>query len=109
MSLAAGGRSQVSTAGGTEPRWAPDGRALYFVKGSELIAVPVGSEATFGAGRPKTLFAGLLPLVTDSGETYDVAAKPDRFLMLRPVDEQNAPEIRLVLNWFGDLRRSASK
>jgi Tol biopolymer transport system component len=109
-SLAAGGRSQVSTAGGTEPRWAPDGRALYYVKGSDLIAVPVGSEASFGAGRPKTLFAGLLPLLTDSGETYDVAAKPDRFLMLRPVDEQiNAPEIRLVLNWFGDLRRSAPR
>jgi dipeptidyl aminopeptidase/acylaminoacyl peptidase len=100
-----GGRLQVSNAGGAEPRWAADGRALYYVQADSLMRVPVEPGPTFSPGKPQALFGGLLPPVTDSGQTYAVAPKGERFLVLRPARENaGPPEVRVVLNWFDELR-----
>jgi serine/threonine-protein kinase len=100
-----GGRSQVSNAGGAEPRWAPDGRALYYAQADSLVRVPIEAGATFSPGKAQTLFGGLMPPVTDSGQTYAVSPKGERFLVLRPARENaGPPEVRLVLNWFDELR-----
>ena len=106
QSFASGGnRSRVSNAGGAEPRWAVDGRTLYYVQAGTLMSVPVESGVAFSPGRPRALFDGLLPPVTDSGQTFDVAPRGDRFLMLQPVrDGAGTPEVRLILNWFDELR-----
>ena len=41
---------------------------------------------------------------------YDVSRDGQRFLMLKPVDEPQAPlnEIHVVLNWSEELKRLAS-
>ncbi len=100
-----GGRSQVSNAGGAEPRWAPDGHALFYAQADTLMRVPIEPGAAFSPGKPEALFGGMTPPVTDSGQTYAVAPKGERFLVLRPARENaGPPEVRLVLNWFDELR-----
>ena len=84
----------------------PSGRAIYYLKDQEMVIVPVETAPAFVAGKAKTLFADVAPLIVDSAETYHVAPKGDRFVMTRPVDERAAaPEVRIALNWFGELRR----
>jgi serine/threonine-protein kinase len=101
-----GGRSQVSVAGGAEPKWSPDGRTLYYAQGDNLMAVPLEPGNAFVPGKPRMLFGALSPPITDSGQTYAVAPSGNRFLMLRPVREAaGPPEVRLILNWFNELRR----
>jgi serine/threonine-protein kinase len=99
-----GGRAQVSNTSGLEPRWAPNGSALYYTQANTLMMVPIESGAAFTPGKPRELFSGLLPPNTDSGQTYAVAAG-DRLLTLRPAREAGGPpEVRLILNWLNELR-----
>jgi serine/threonine-protein kinase len=101
-----GSRAQVSPAGGTEPHWAPDGRALYYQQADGMMMVPIDAGPAFSPGKPQMLFGGVSVTSTDSGQTYDVAPKGDRFLMLRSVREGGpAPEVRVIVNWFDELRR----
>ena len=52
-----GGRWQVSTAGGSGPRWSRDGRELFYLAaGGSLMAVPVTAGASFEKGTPRELF-----------------------------------------------------
>jgi serine/threonine-protein kinase len=100
-----GGRAKVSNAGGLEPRWALDGRALYYTQATSLMMmVPIEPGPAFAPGKPHELFSGLLPPNTDSGQTYAVGSG-DRFLMLRAAREASGPpELRLILNWLNELR-----
>jgi dipeptidyl aminopeptidase/acylaminoacyl peptidase len=110
LSMASGARvAQISVKGGDEPRWAPDGRALYYKQDDQLIAVPIESGATLNVGRPVTLLSGIPVWSTDSHQTYHVAPGGDRFLMMRAADQGGASqEVRTVFNWFTEVRRTMS-
>ena len=101
-----GGRAAISTTGGTEPRWAPDGRTIYYVNGDQMMAVPVELGAALSPGRPRMIFSGVVTVSIDSAETYHVAPAGDRFLMMRSVDQRGAPQdLHAILNWFTELSR----
>ena len=102
---ASGGRWQISTEGGEEPRWSRDGRELYYRNGNLFMSVAVETGQAFQAGKPVSLFGGIFDLRTNSGITYDVDPKKNRFLMIRPAEESSAPSVMIVLNWFEELRR----
>ena len=103
--MSGGGRSAISTTGGTEPRWAPDGRAIYYTNGDQMIAVPIEPGPALLPGRPRTLFTGVVNVSIDSAETYHIAPTGDRFLMMRSVDPHGgSQEIRAILNWFSELK-----
>jgi serine/threonine-protein kinase len=103
--LSSGSRAQVSTASGTEPRWAPDGRALYYQQTDGMMMVPIDPGPAFSPGKPQMLFSGVSLANSDSGQTYAVAPRGDRFLMLRPSQEGAPPEVRVIVNWFDELKR----
>jgi hypothetical protein len=96
------------------PVWSPDGKSIFMVPvaARSTMAVPIATQpsVTFGAAveLPKVPRPGLLS--TDV-RGYDVL--PDgRFISLSPLsgDGPNAglrPEIRVVLNWFDELKRVA--
>ncbi len=44
---------QISSEGGTEPIWAPDGKRLYFRRRAQVWAVDVRASAFFSAGKPR--------------------------------------------------------
>jgi len=101
-----GGRWQISTGGGQEPRWSPDGRELYYRNNGSLLAVSIETRTGFQAGTPKNLFNEVYDFRSNSGETYNVDPRGGRFLLIRPSKEEvSSAQMRMVLNWFGELRQ----
>ena len=102
-----GSRIPISTDGGEEPRWSHDGRELFYRKSNSFMRVAVEPGSAFRAGTPKELFKGVYDLRSNSGVTYDVDPKSNRFLMIRVGEDATAPaQVRVVVNWFDELRRA---
>ena len=97
-----GGRWQISSSGGTEPRWSPTGREVFFRSGTAMMAVAVQAGATFVPGDARQLFQG--PYATDLYyPDYDVSRDGRSFLMVS-LDKQTADQpITVVLNWFAHV------
>jgi serine/threonine-protein kinase len=90
----------VSEGGGTEPRWAPDGRSLYYRDGEAIVAAHVETRPTFRVGRRDSLFTGsYVPNPTHSN--YDVHPSGDRFVMVRMAEGERRAVV--VLNWNREL------
>ena len=51
-----GGKWQISTDGGIEPAWNPNGRELFYRIGDRMMAVPITTTPAFCTGRPTMLF-----------------------------------------------------
>ena len=102
-----GSKWQISTEGGTEPVWNPNGRELFYRSGDKMIAVEVTTQPGFSAGKPKVLFEGQYVPTPSSFPNYDVSPDGQRFLMLKPSEQaQAAPtQINVVLNWFEELKQ----
>ena len=102
-----GGKYQVSTEGGTEPVWNPNGRELFYRSGNKMMAVDVTLQPNFSAGKPKVLFEAPYEPTPATLGNYDVSPDGQRFLMLKPVEqEQAAPtQIVVVQNWFEELKQ----
>jgi eukaryotic-like serine/threonine-protein kinase len=96
--VATGGRHQVSRSGGTAPRWAPDGRSLFFAHRNALLRATF-DPASGAIGTPTEWWqAGGTGL-----ETYDIAPDGRALLIVSP-PEQAAREVRVVLNWSAELK-----
>ena len=102
-----GSRIPISTDGGEEPRWSHDGHELFYRKSNSFMRVAVEPGSAFDAGTPQELFKGVYDLRSNSGVTYDVDPKSNRFLMIRVGEDAAAPaQVRVVVNWFDELRRA---
>jgi len=105
-----GEKSQISTEGGKEPVWNPNGRELFYRSGDKMMAVDVATQPTFAAGKSRMLFEGHYLPTPNYFQNYDVSSDGQRFLMLKPVEQaQAAPAqtINVVLNWFEELKQKA--
>jgi serine/threonine-protein kinase len=100
-----GARWQISTEGGEEPHWSPDGRELFYRNGNLFMSVTISAGSSFQVGKPVNLFGGIYDLRTNSGLTFDVDPKGNRFLMIRPAQENATTTIMVVLHWTDELRR----
>ncbi len=102
-----GGRTQVSTAGGSEPRWSHSGRELFYrnhrTGGAEMMVVDVTLGAEFRAGAPRVLFAAPNMVQDPYHHAYEVSPDDRRFLMIS-LNRGESPELVLVSNWFEELR-----
>jgi len=93
-------RRQVTTDGGEEPHWSPDGRELYYRSVNRLLSAPVLNGPTLRFGNPVPLFEGVYTSGIETGRSYDVNPKTGRFLLVLPARElKSAGAIRVVLNW----------
>jgi Tol biopolymer transport system component len=106
---AGGGKWQISTGGGVQPRWRHDGRELFYLApDNKMTSVAVRAGATFEAGTPEALFqtrsAGLAPSTTFS-QQYDVTRDGQRFLLNVDTSEVNAVPITVVLDWTAALQK----
>jgi len=103
-----GGKWQISTEGGTEPLWNPNGRELFYRSGDKMMAVEITTKPSFSAGKPKVLFEGRYQLAPGTFPNYDVSPDGQRFLMLKPSEQGAASptQINVVLNWFEELKRN---
>ena len=102
------GITQISNEGGQEPIWAPAGHELYYrdVTGRRVMAVSFRADPKPSVGLPKLLFEGnYLPGFWS--RNYDLTPDGQRFLMIQHVEPQQATYIKVVLNWFDELKRIA--
>jgi Tol biopolymer transport system component len=112
-----GGKWQVSSAGGSQPRWRPDGRELFYVSADgHMMAVAIHTTPdgrAVEAGRPVALFAA--PLAAGSAITLSgwqsralyAVARDGRFLMNVNLDTEGADlsPLTIVLNWDAELKK----
>jgi len=102
-----GGKWQISTEGGTEPVWNPNGREVFYRSGDKMMAVDITTRPSFEAGKPRVLFEGSYEPPLGTTTNYDVSHDGQRFLMIRRVEQAEAAptQINVVLNWFDELKR----
>ena len=93
------GRHQISSKGGSNPRWSRNGRELFYIDSVQtLIAVSVSTDGPFKVQQTTELFTAPSPL-------YDVAPRGERFLFnVSSTALANPPPINLVLNWTTGLQ-----
>jgi Tol biopolymer transport system component len=96
-----GSKQMISQGGGVEPRWARNGRELFFKSRGQLMAVSVPPGPTFSPGDPHPLFSLAGFRAARNRPQYDVA--PDgRFVMIR--DAGAAGTLVYAEHWFDELR-----
>jgi serine/threonine protein kinase len=101
-----GGKWQVSTSGGGQPRWRADGKELFYISAAgKLMAVDVKSMAdSLEFGVPKPLFdVRTTPMPV--GFNYDVSRDGQRFLVNVGIDETPPSPLIVVTNWLADRKR----
>jgi serine/threonine-protein kinase len=96
-----GGRTTVSSGGGTEPLWSGDGR-LFYRNGRDLIAATYSTTPSFTISSRRTLFNANYELHLFH-PNYDVTPDGKRFIMIKPANEE--AQVVVVVNWREELRQ----
>ena len=110
-----GGKLQISTEGGEEPMWNPNGRELFYRTGGgrystaqyKMMAVDISTQPVFTAGKPHVLFEGRYEPGQVLNANYAVSPDGQRFLMLKASEQAGtaATQIVVVQNWFEELKQ----
>ena len=102
----------VSTSGGTEPVWSPDGSELFYRSQDQLMAVAVDLGDTFRGETPRPLFADSYQRdlsATGGPANYDITPDGQRFIMVTLPEGSGGtgegPPVILVQNFFEELRQ----
>jgi Tol biopolymer transport system component len=98
-------RWQVSSQGGTQSLWNPNGREIFYRDGNKMMTVAVTTEGDgLKLSPPHMLFEQRYAF--GAGITianYDVSRDGQRFLMVK--DEAGAGRLNVVLNAFAELAK----
>jgi len=96
-----GGKWQISSEGGSFPRFRRDGKELFYLAANgKLMAVEVKADASaFEFGVPKPLFE------THTTDRYAVTADGQRFLINTTLEESTSAPITVILNWTAEAKR----
>ena len=103
-----GAKYQISSEGGSEPTWNPNGKELFYRSGNKMMTVQVATRPGFSTGQARMLFEGQYVTggAPDAGSAaYCVSPDGQRFLMSK--QSGVAAQINVVLNWFEELNRLA--
>jgi serine/threonine-protein kinase len=94
-------RLQVSTQGGTQPAWNPNGKEVFYRIDDKMMAVGVTTAPALRLSAPTVLFDARYAY--GAGVTmpnFDVTRDGQRFVMVKPVT--GAGRLNVVLNWFAN-------
>ena len=100
------GKWQVSTDGGAEPLWGPNGQELFYRDGGTVMVLSVSDESGFSPGLPEELFTWRR--MGGRGHSYHISPDGQRFLANREGDaRETTSHVVIVENWFEELNRLA--
>jgi serine/threonine-protein kinase len=105
-----GGKWQVSTDGGAEPRWSKNGHELFYIRRSSVLAVSYSVEKnSFQAGIPKVLFDSKFEMRAPY-TSFDVTPDGQHFVAFQFEGGKLSthPDPTIVLNWLTAVRRQLS-
>jgi eukaryotic-like serine/threonine-protein kinase len=104
--IAGGAPIQITTDGGSQGRWARDGREVFYRASVRMMRVSIQTSPELIIGKPEELFAGGYYAAADGPPNYDVSHDGQRFLMIKRGDQERAAAaIHIVLDWFEALKR----
>jgi Tol biopolymer transport system component/tRNA A-37 threonylcarbamoyl transferase component Bud32 len=100
-----GGKWQISTGGGSWPRWRRDGAEIFYIgPDNKLMAAAVNSKGSnFDVGAVKPLFE--THAVTAFRYSYAVSADGQRFLINTVPEQAASAPITVVVNWTAGLKK----
>ena len=112
------GRWPVSIGGGAKPRWARNGRELFYLVqsgvGTAVMSASIERTATFAAGTPRKVLEGPYFFGTSGSgntafRTYDTSLDDQRFLMIKNPEgaelAATSTNITVIQNWTEELKR----
>jgi serine/threonine-protein kinase len=102
-----GRREKISTGGGSDAAWGPDGKELFYCNGKKFMRVTIQTTPEFEASNPELLFEDDYIMTRFPGHrNYDISRDGKRFLMIKQIDEQPTPvtDLNVVFNWFEELK-----
>jgi eukaryotic-like serine/threonine-protein kinase len=99
-----GGKWQLSTGGGTWPRWRRDGKEIFYLSpDNKVMAAEVrGNGSSFEIGAVRALFE--TRPYRSGGAAFDVSADGQRFI-IEYAQEQPTAAITLVVNWPAEVKK----
>ena len=95
---------RVSTDGGTNPLWSPEGKEIFYLCGMKLMAVAVEPQGEdVRVGTPKVLF--------ENHEIYwyDVTRDGKRFCVAENPNPGMSSHLDLVVHWFSEVNRKVQE
>jgi len=104
-----GGRTQISTDGGSEPLWSPDGSELFYRADGKLMVVGFSDpDGRIRVTSPSALFDDPFERSTGANpdqRQYDISPDGTRFAMVRadPSSTDRRP-LRIVIGWVQTAR-----
>jgi hypothetical protein len=100
-----GSKLQVSTAGGSLPRWRQDGKEIFYLgPDRQLMAAEIeamGGILEVGQVRPLFSATGM----TQANPLYDVSADGQHFLVRTFPEQKTGDPLTLVQNWTAGLKK----
>ena len=102
------GKLQVSTAGGSQPRWRGDGKELFYAAPDRKMMVTAvkSTGEIFDRSAPQPLFEMLLYPTNMAGFYYAPSADGKKFLMTtEPKGNTETPPLTVVVNWQAALKK----
>ncbi len=102
----AGGKRQISIAGGYTPRWRQDGKEIFYMTPDGKImsaAVSIKGDA-LEVGEVKQLF-GTVAVLANTAWRYDVSNDGQRFLIVPPPPQTSGEGVTIVQNWTAGLKK----
>ncbi|HXN20132.1 MAG TPA: protein kinase [Candidatus Binatus sp.] len=99
-----GTRAQISSEGGTAPRWARSGNELTYLAKDGMMSVKFARGSGLNPGKPVKLFYD-----KRIWSGYDLSAD-GRFVVAADADEKGGGnQINVVLHWFDELKQEQQK
>jgi Tol biopolymer transport system component len=103
-----GGKWQVSSGGGTRPRWRGDGKELFYMTEGDykLMSVEVKpGPSTIEVGSAQVLFANRMVSAGPRADLYDETQDGRLFLVETAEGGGVQAPITLVVNWVGEIKK----
>jgi len=101
-----GGKRQISTSGGSNPVcWSHAGDRLFFLNGKRLMAAKVDPESGEPGSIEPLFELENLVLPQENHYGYDISPDDRSFVMVVKNDQPPDRELRIILNWFEELKR----
>ncbi|MDX2473722.1 MAG: protein kinase [Candidatus Krumholzibacteria bacterium] len=105
-----GSRVQISIGGGSDPQWSPLGDELYFNQRSVMMVAAIDTEnssaTSLVAGRPQPMFSSEKSIFVPAGGRFSPTPDAQKFLIAHTPDESQPRSVRVVVNWFTELRQN---
>jgi eukaryotic-like serine/threonine-protein kinase len=100
-----GGKWQISSGGGVQPRFRADGKELFY-RGTDdtFRSVTIQTSPRFEAGVPVALFKRRLATGAPANSAWQVSSDGQKFLLVAAQDSAAAPPFTIVLNWPETLK-----